>query len=70
VQEEFEDSKGVIKSVNRTRADNTMAKRKRTNGQRMIYKNNTLPHVEQELLSLPEHLGSPSVLVAFMLLDL
>jgi hypothetical protein len=29
-----------------------------------------LPHVEQELLSLPEHLGSPSVLVAFMLLDL
>ena len=34
VQEEFEDSKGVIKSVNRTRADNTMAKRKSTKGQK------------------------------------
>jgi hypothetical protein len=27
----FEDTKGIIRSVNRRRTDNTMAKRKRTN---------------------------------------
>ena len=29
-----------------------------------------VPHVEQELLTLPEHLRSPPVLVGFELLDL
>jgi hypothetical protein len=29
-----------------------------------------VPHVEQELLTLPEHFSSPSVLVGFMLFDL
>jgi hypothetical protein len=45
VQEEFEDSKGVIKSVNRTRADNTMAKRKSTKGQ-----NNDLQNIHIKCL--------------------
>ena len=30
-QAEFEDAKGASESINRRRADNTMAKRKRTN---------------------------------------
>jgi len=38
VQEEFEDSKGVIKSVNRTRADNTMAKRTKQRSTKHTYK--------------------------------
>jgi hypothetical protein len=36
-KEVFEDTKGVIQSVNQ-RTDNPMAKRKRTNGQTKIYK--------------------------------
>ena len=34
----FEDTKRAIRSVNRRRTDNTMAKRKRTKGQITIYK--------------------------------
>jgi hypothetical protein len=36
--EEFEDIKGVIRSIYRRRTDNTMAKRKSTKGQTTIYK--------------------------------
>ena len=35
-QEEFEDTKGVIRIVYRRRTDNTMAERKRTKGQEEI----------------------------------
>jgi hypothetical protein len=35
-----------------------------------VFAKQKLPHVEQELLSLPEHLRSPQFLVGFMLLDL
>jgi hypothetical protein len=35
-EEEFEDTKGIIESVNRKRTDNTMAKRKRTKGHTII----------------------------------
>jgi len=37
-QAEFEDAKGASESINRRRADNTMAKRKRTKGQTTICK--------------------------------
>jgi hypothetical protein len=37
MKDEFEDTKGIIISVNR-RTDDTMAKRKRTKGQTTIYK--------------------------------
>jgi hypothetical protein len=37
-QEEFEETKGVIKIRNRRRTDNTMAKSKWTKGQTMSYK--------------------------------
>jgi hypothetical protein len=40
-QEEFEDTKRVIRSVNREKIDNTMAKRKPTKGQTTIYKTYT-----------------------------
>ena len=36
--EKFKDTKGLIISVSRRRTDNIMTKRKRTNGQTMIYK--------------------------------
>ena len=39
--EEFEDTKGVIRIVYRRRTDNTMAKRKSTKAQTMIYKTYT-----------------------------
>jgi hypothetical protein len=39
LQEEFDDTKS--ESVNRKRTDNTMAKRKRTKGQKTIYKTYT-----------------------------
>ena len=39
IQEEFEDTKGVSESVNR-RTENTIAKRKRTNGETTIHKLN------------------------------
>ena len=38
IQEEFEDTKGVIRNRNRRRTDNTMAKRKGTKGQTTIDK--------------------------------
>jgi len=37
MQHEFEDTKGLIR-IRKSKTDNTMAKRKRTNGQTMIYK--------------------------------
>ena len=40
LQEEFEDTKGVIR-IRKPKTDNTMAKRKRTKGQTMIYKTYT-----------------------------
>jgi hypothetical protein len=40
IQEEFEDTKGVSESVNRRRTENTIAKRKRTNGETTIHKLN------------------------------
>jgi hypothetical protein len=41
VEEEFEDTKGVIRIVFQRRTDNTMTKRKRTQGQATIYKTYT-----------------------------
>jgi len=38
LEENFEDSNWYSESVNRSRIYNTMAKRKRTKGQTMIYK--------------------------------
>ena len=37
LQEGFEDTKGIIRIVNRRRTDNTMAKRKIVKGQTTIY---------------------------------
>jgi hypothetical protein len=36
--QEFEDTKGVIRTINWRRTDNTMSKRKRTKGHTTIYK--------------------------------
>ena len=41
MQEEFEDTKGVIRIVYRRRTDSTMANRKSTKGQTTIYKTDT-----------------------------
>jgi hypothetical protein len=38
VIKQLEDTKGAIRSRNRTRTDSTMAKRKSTNGQTTMYK--------------------------------
>jgi hypothetical protein len=65
--------KGYSESVNRRRIDNTMANKKRTKGQATIYVTRVtrqVPLEEQELLTLPEHLGSPQFLVGFALLDI
>jgi hypothetical protein len=40
-REEFDDTKGVIRIVNRRRTNNTMVKRKCTKGQTTIYKTYT-----------------------------
>ena len=37
MEEDFEDTKGIIRIVHRRRTDNTMAKRKSTKGQTTIY---------------------------------
>ena len=39
-------------------------------GQAPIEQNQTISLAEQELLTLPEHLSSPTYLVGFVLLDL
>jgi hypothetical protein len=39
--QEFEDTKGVIRTVNQRRTDNTMTKRQSTKGQTTVYKTYT-----------------------------